>query len=243
MKNIKKYSLKPITSFFICYFLLIIIGCASISVEKEKEAALYFNLGLSFLNEGNYQMAYIQFQKAYGIEPRNKEILNSLGLIYLHFGDLEKSKKLFLDAITIDDSFSIAHNNLGIVYTRMLNWHDAIRHFKKALSNPLYQNPESAYFNLGNAYYKLGKYHLSIDSYNNAIKRAPNFVPAYYGLSLAYNKIGKYGDASEMLTKALDMDPTYKGDKIKFVQEIKKQYLKSDKENEDLADYLEIINY
>ncbi len=243
MEKIKKYRFKlKILIFFIGCFLFI-SGCASVSEKKVKEADLYFNLGLSYLNEGNYQMAYLQFQKAHSIEPRNKEILNSLGLIHLHFGDLEKSKRFFLEAIMVDDSFSIAHNNLGIVYTRMSNWNEAIKHFKKALSNPMYQNPESAYFNLGNAYYKLGQYELSIIAYNDSLKRAPNFVPSYYGLSLSYNRIGRYSEASEMLTKALNMDPAYNGDKVKFIQEIRKHYLKSDNENEDLADYLEIINY
>lgn len=224
-----------------CFLLL--SGCASVKVEQQKEADLYFNLGVSYLNEGNYQMAYLQFQKAQSIEPKNKEILNSLGLIHLHFENLEKAQRFFLDAILIDGNFSTAHNNLGIVYIRMSKWNQAVEHFKKALSNPMYQNPESSYFNLGSAYYKLGQYDLAINAYRSSLKRAPVFAPPYYGLALSYNRIGRYGEASEMLTKAIELDTAYNGDKMKFIQEIKKHYLKSNDNNQDLSDYLEIINY
>lgn len=242
MKNIKIYSVKTKVLIALSCFLLL-SGCASVKVEQQKEADLYFQLGVSYLNESNYQMAYLQFQKAYSIEPKNKEILNSLGLIHLHFEDLEKSRRFFLDAILIDGDFSTAHNNIGIVYIRMSKWNEAIEHFKKALSNPMYQNPESAYLNLGTAYYKLGRYDLAIISYRDSLKRAPAFAPSYYGLALSYNKIGRYGEASEMLTRAIDIDPAYNGDRMKFIQEIKKHYLKSNNNNQDLSDYLEISNY
>jgi len=238
MTCLKKYFIPIIVgSFFLLY------SCASIPVEREREADLHFKLGVSYLNESNYQMAYLHFQNAYKIEPKNKELLNSLGLIYLHFEDFEKARKFFLDAISIDRNFSIAHNNLGIVYIRISKWDEAIEHFKKALTNPLYQNPESAYFNLGSAYYRHGQYELASAAYKNSIKRAPEFAPSYYGLALCYNKTGRYGEASEMLSTAIEIDPAYNGDTLKFINEIRKQYLKSDSNAPDLADYLEIINY
>lgn len=242
MKNIRMYFTTTKILILVSCFLLL-FGCASIKPEQQKDADMFFKLGVSYLNEGNYQMAYLQFQKAYSIEPNNKEILNSLGLIHLHFGDLEKSARFFLDAILVDRNFSTAHNNLGIVYIRMSKWNEAIEQFKKALANPMYENPESAYFNLGNGYYRLGQYDLSIIAYKNSLKRAPKFLHSYYGLALCYNKIGRYGEASEMLATAIEIDPVYNGDKIKFIEDIKRHYLKSDGENEDLADYLEIINY
>ncbi|MCX7913126.1 MAG: tetratricopeptide repeat protein [Thermodesulfovibrionales bacterium] len=198
-------------------------------------------LGLSYLNENNYQMAYIQFQKAYGIEPKNKDVLNSLGLIYLYFGDFEKAKRYFNEAIQIDTNFSAAYNNLGTLYARMSKWDEAIEYFKRALSNPLYENPENAYFNLGNAYYRVGKYELSITAYLSSLKRDSSFTPSLYGLALAYNRLGRYGDAAEMLSKAIALDPRYSGDKMKFIKDIRNQYIKSG--DQDLADYLDIINY
>lgn len=236
MKNIWKCFIGGL-----CFLLL--FGCASAPVEQQRDADLHFSLGLSYLNEGNYQMAYIQFQTANRLDPRNKYILHCLGIVYLHFENLEKSKKYLLDAISLDENFSEALNNLGIVYMKTGKLDEAIEHFKKALSNPLYQNPESAYFNLGTAYYRLGKYELAITTLRDAIKRAPGFAPLYYRLALSYNKVGRYGDAAEMLTLAIEKDSIYNGDKEKFIQEIKRQYLKTDKEDTDLEDYLEIAAY
>ncbi len=224
-----------------CFLLL--TGCASGRMQEQKEADLSFQLGISYLNEGNYQQAYLHFQKSHSINPKNKETLNSLGLIHMHFEDLQKARGFFLDAINLDSNFSKAYNNLGIVYIKMSMWNEAIEQFKKALSNPMYQNPETAYFNLGNVYYKLGKYELAITAYKDSIKRAPSFAHPYYGLALSYNKIGRYGEASDMLTIAIEIDPAYKGDRVKFVQEIQKNYLRIENNDQDFEDYLEIINY
>lgn len=224
-------------------FLILLSGCASVSVQEQREADLFFQLGISYLNEGNYQQAYLHFQNANKIDPKNKEILNSLGLIYMHFGDLEKARKFFLDTISIDSNFSKAYNNLGIVYTRMSKWEEAIEQFKKALSNPMYQNPETAFFNLGIAYYRIGRYDSAIAAFRDSLKRATTFPHPYYGLALSYNKIGRYGEASEMLTRAIEIDPTFKGDTTKFIQEMHKKYSKIDNHDPDIEDYLEIINY
>ncbi len=236
MKNIWKHLITA--SVF-----LALLSCASAPVEQQRDFDLYFSLGLSYLNEGSYQKAYIQFQSAYKLNPKNKDVLHCLGIVYLHFDNLKESKRYLAEAISIDDGFSEAHNNLGIAYMKMDSWNEAITHFKKALTNPLYQNPESAYFNLGSVYYKTGSYELAITTLKDGLKRSPNFVPLYYRLALAYNKIGRYGDASEMLTTAVGKDSLYNGDKEKFIQEIRKQYLKSDKEDPDLVDYLEIAHY
>ncbi len=224
--------------------LLSFSGCATISIEQEKEAEFHYKMGISYLNEGNIQLAYVQFQKAYQINPDNKDVLHSLGLVYFQIEEYDRAKEFYLKALSIDPMFSEVHNNLGILYLRLNQLNEAERSFKMALTNPLYQTPEKAYYNLGNTYYRMGRFESSVDSFTDALRRSPSFYPAYYGLALAYNKIGRYGESSIAITKAIEMDPSYKGNRSKLIEDIKKRLIiAKDEERSDLMDYLEILRY
>ena len=71
-----------------------------------------------------------------------------------------------------------------------------------------------------------------------------DFYPSYYGLALCYNAKGRYGDASLAITKAIEMDPLYKGTKSKAMSDLSQRKLNARGEDEkDIADYLDILKY
>lgn len=229
----------------LCFTLLaFLVGCATVPVEERKEVEFHYKMGISHLNEGNIQMAFVELQKAYQLNPDNKETLNSLGLVYLQLEELEKAKDLFLRAVSIDPVFSEAYNNLGVTYSKRRQWTEAIDAFKRALSNPLYRMPETAFYNLGMSYYRVGQYEPAINAFKDSIKRAPLFPLPHYGLALAYNRQNRYGDAAAIIARAIEIDPAYKGDRKKFIEDIKQMLLTAKGEEEmDARDYLEIMRY
>lgn len=220
-------------------------SCATASIEDTQKATAHFKLGVSYLNENNVQPAFIEFRKAYDLNPEDKEVLNAIGIIYLlKFEDFPKAIDFFQKAISVEPNFSEAHNNLGVAYEKSRKFNEAIESYKKALSNLLYRTPEMAYNNLGRIYYRLGKYDEAINAYKEALKRMTDFYPSYYGLALCYNAKGRYGDASLAITKAIEMDPFYKGSKSKAVNDLSQKKLNARGEEEkDIADYLEILKY
>ena len=219
-------------------------GCATSSTDRSKEAELFYQMGVSYFNEGQVQAAYVQLQKALQIEPKDKGILNSIGLVHLALEEYGEAAEFFERAVALDPGFSDGFNNLGVSYMKLKRWEDAMIAFRKALSNPLYQTPERAYYNLGMCLYRSGEYEQAVTAFRNAARRAPLFPLPYYGLALSFNKMGRYGDASLAMAKALEADPSYKGDRKKFVEEMKQKLLSLDAEDEaDLRDYLEIVKY
>lgn len=229
----------------ICLLMLIFVCSCATSTENTQKAIAHYKLGVSYLNENNIQPAFIEFQKAYELNPDDKEVLNAIGYIYLlKFEDFPKAVDFFQKAVKVDRDFSDAYNNLGLAYEKAGRFNDAIDSYKKALSNLIYRTPEKAYYNLGMIYYRLGKYDEAIDVHKEAIKRAADFYPSYYGLALCYNAKGKYGDASAVITKAIEIDPLYKGDKNKAISDFKQKKLKKKGDEEkDIGDYLEILKY
>ncbi len=245
MKN-KIYSLLhlSITPFLMLLLFIAFSGCATVSVEEQKEADFHYKMGIAHLTEGNVQAAFVELQKAFQLNPDNKDVLNGLGLVYLQFGEFGHAKKFFLKAVSIDSEFSDAHHNLGVTYINVRQWGAAIDSFKRALANPLYQTPEKSYYLLGISYYRSGQFDLAINAFKDSIRRSPRFNLPYYGLALSYNKTGRYGDAAMIIARAIEADPAYGGNRERFIDDVKQKILTARGEEEtDLRDYLEIMNY
>jgi type IV pilus assembly protein PilF len=219
-------------------------GCAGVSVDRQKEADYPYSLGGAAMGQGDIQRAYVELQKGLQLDPHHKEILNSLGLVYLQLGEYSKAREYFQRAISEDPEFSDAYNNLGVAYTKTGEWQKAIESFKKALRNPVYRTAERAYYNIGMVYYRLNDFNASIEALRDSMKRSPMYAAPYYGLALAYNKAGRYGDAADALAKAIEIDTLYRGDKAKFAEEMRqKANASTGEERKDFSSYLEILHY
>ncbi|MEW6214162.1 MAG: tetratricopeptide repeat protein, partial [Nitrospirota bacterium] len=228
-------------------FLIIFISSCAITGTGEniQKAKAYYQLGLSYLNDNNIQPAFVEFQKALELDPNNKEILNMIGIIYLlNLENYPEAIKYFQRALRIDKNFSEASNNLGIAYEKAGRFNEAIESYKIALSNPLYRNAEKAFNSLGRVYYRVKRYNDAIDAYKEAIKRFPDFHLPYYGLALCYNAMGQYGDAATAITRAIELDPLYKGNREKAIEDFKnKKLMAKGEEEKDIIDYIETLKY
>jgi type IV pilus biogenesis/stability protein PilW len=234
----------------VIFFLFVFVtACASTNssdtVDKSDKATAHYKIGRSYYNEGKFQQAYIEFQKALDFNPKDKEVLNGIGIIQLvQFEDFEKAIEYFKRALKVDKKFSEAWNNLGVAYEKMGKTDEAIASYEKALSNPMYPNPEKAYNNLGRIYYRAGQYDKAIDSFKAALRRINDYYPSFYLLALCYNAKGFYGDAATALNRAIELDPRYRGNREKALLDFENERLiaQGDKVR-DLLDYIEILRY
>lgn len=225
---------------------IVLLACASTGTEERvREATAHYQLGISYLNDNNIQPAFVEFQKALEINPRDKEVLNAIGLIYfLKLEDYPRSIEYFQRALAADRNFSEASNNLGLALEKTGKIDEAIKAYRAALENPLYRNAQKAFHNLGRAQYRMKRYGDAVDSYKEAIRRSSDFHLSYYGLALCYNSLGRYADAAMSLQKALEFDPEYKGDREKARRDLQaRRLIARGDEEKDIADLLEILNY
>lgn len=221
---------------------VVLMSCATISEENKQKAQAHFKIGVSHLDSGNIQPAYVEFQTALSLDPNNKEIHNALGAVYLRLSDLRAAEEEFQNAVRIDPSYSDAHNNLCYVYYQLRQWDKAIESCKVALENPLYVTPEKAFYNLARAYYRRGNYDGAIKAYDDALKRFPGLYLAYYGLALCYNAKEQYGMAAEALDEGIRLDPVLKGDRERAEEVFQKRKGRGE-EPQDIRDLIEILKY
>ncbi|MBF0344212.1 MAG: tetratricopeptide repeat protein [Nitrospirae bacterium] len=224
--------------------LLLIVLSACATANKEKQLKAHYNIGVAKLNENDIQGAYVEFKRALELNPRDKESLNALGIVYLQLDDYDHAKQSLLKALEVDPKYSEAYNNLGLIYVRINQWEESVNAFENAIRNPFYSAPDKAYNNLGYSLYRLGRYEKAISAFNESIKRNESNQLPYYGLALAHNAIGHYGDASVFLMDAIKYDPNYNGNVKKAQDDFNRKRHRGNKQDEkDYTDFLEILNY
>jgi len=232
---------RALTVLFIC----ILCSCSSVSEKDTQQANAHYQLGVSYLNDNNIQPAFVELQKALELNPRDKEVHNAIGVIYLvNLEEYSKAIRHFQEALKIDKNYPEAANNLGNAYANVGDFVKAIESFRLALSNPQYKNAAMAFNNLGMVYYRLSRYEEAADAFKDSMKRYSDFPLPYYGLALTYNAKGQYGDAAFALARAVELDSAYKGNKEKAIEDFKDKKLRAKGDQEkDMADYLDIMNY
>jgi len=189
--------------------VLIVCSCATTNQETIKKASGHRDLGISYLNEGNYNQALKELQEAEKLYPDDPELQNALGLVYYAKGAITEAEKRYKIAIKLKNDYSEAHNNLGVLYLNSERLDEAIVEFNEALKNITYATPERAYMNMGWAFYKKKKYQEAKENLKKAVQIAPDFFIAHNNLGIVYRDMGDYKNAIKEFQLAIKYFPRY----------------------------------
>ncbi len=134
--------------------IVLLTACAS-SGQREhiapdaKAAELNMQLGLSYLQRGDYEIAMEKLDKALKQNPNLPSAHNTIALLYQRLGETEKAEKHFKEAVSRAPEYSEAQNNYGVFLCQQGKYEQAEKRFLKAIENPLYQSAAMAYENAG----------------------------------------------------------------------------------------------
>ena len=197
-------------AFGLCSLILLFSACASSpSTDDMKKSEARNTMGYSYLSKGQLNKAYIEFQKAIQLNPKNAESFNYLGYVSYRFKKYDEAISNYKQAISINPGYSDAINNLAVTYVEIKEWDKAINHFKAVLGNPLYSSPAGAYSNLGYVYYQKGDYLNAEKALKEALLRNPVFPMAIYIRGLVYIGTGDEDEAAVQFKKAIGILPDY----------------------------------
>ncbi len=185
----------------------IVQGCAT-PEETVKKSQGHYQEGFATLNSDK-QKAYVSFQKAIQVDPKNKEAHYGLGHLLAGQGKWAQAEEQFRTALSIDQDYSEAHTYLGQVLEVQDRWPEAVQEFRLALANPQYSTPDLARFHLGRALAHAGDFHGAMEALEDALLiNPPNVPPARTNLELGrvYYKLGFERRAKETLTKVTTLD-------------------------------------
>ncbi|MDH4237325.1 MAG: tetratricopeptide repeat protein [Nitrospira sp.] len=182
-------------------------GCAA-SEEMVTKSEGYYQEGVANLS-GDRQQAFVSFQRSVQLNPNNKKSRYALGHVYALQGKLARAEEEFRTAINIDEDYSEAHTYLGQVLANQNHWDEAIKSYRRALTNPIYSTPDLARFHLGRALAHTGDFQGAMEALEDAMTVSPpNVPPAMTQLELGrvYHKLGYTVRAREALKKVTALD-------------------------------------
>ena len=185
-------------------------GCASTKDEEVQRlrARATYEQGVSHLSDKRVSLGLASVQEAVRLDPKSPLYHNTLGVVYLHYlSKPQEAQAEFQKALELDPSYADAMTNLGVTQAQQGHWEEAVATYRKAISLPIYPNPEVAYANLGWAYLNLDKPREAEESYRTAIQLQPRFPQAYYFLGVVLDRQGRKDEARAAFRAARDLDP------------------------------------
>jgi tetratricopeptide (TPR) repeat protein len=192
-------------------FVIWITGCATTPWDQEQ-ADLHLKIGIAHVHADNYTSALKELLQAEKLGKPNAQVHYLLGVSYYYGKGLnELAISEVKKAVSIDPNYSEAYNFLGVIYSGMGKWDQAIEAFEKALSNILYDTPAFAHYNMGWAYYRKGDYASAQQQYQLAVanKVDPILLPILeknWGIVL-YSQ-GQTVEALKHLQKSVGLVPS-----------------------------------
>ena len=150
------------------------------SQEQSKNAELYIKEIINLFQNGLVKEALTKSENLIKKEQDLPFLLNLNGIININLNNWDKAKISLNKAISLNQGYVEAYNNLGIVYNNLGNLEEAIKNF--SMSVKLKNNYSNGYNNLGSAYDDLEQNELAIENYSKALEFDSNHVDAQRNL-------------------------------------------------------------
>lgn len=193
---------------FALIILLALTGCVTTghTVDKSKMAEGYYTKGRAYLEQKNYELASVEFNRSLQYDSNYNRSYYGLGYINDAQGKFDEAVKYYKMAIDKDPDYSEAYNALGVVYSKQRKWKEAVQALNKALANKLYTTPHIPYLNLGDLYMEQKEYEKAAEAYRES-KRFVNIEWTIIKLGTALLEAGKVKEAISEFQEGTGLAP------------------------------------
>jgi tetratricopeptide (TPR) repeat protein len=173
--------------------------------EQFLDAYSFLRAGMANERTGNYPAAVKAYERGLAVEPRNVELLNSLGFALFQQGKSKEAVAALEKALEVDPKHWKAHNNLALAAIDIGELEVAEAHYRESLAI----KPQPAIYNdLGFVLEREGLHEEAVEAYRKAVKLDPDSASANYNLGSFLARSGKFAEAERHLRAAIEADPT-----------------------------------
>jgi tetratricopeptide (TPR) repeat protein len=174
--------------------------------DNPADPKTYYSKGNELFEQGEYEKAIENYNKALLLNPAFSECYFNKGLCYYNLKNFDQSIAEYTKALEFDPQNPIIYNNRGDAYYRKQDFQNAILDYDKAIS--LNKEYLKAYYNRGLAYACLEEYDKAVEDFSKVIEINPEFADAYHVRGLAYEFLNKFDEAIKDFEKALSLNPS-----------------------------------
>jgi len=196
-----------------CYYALGQYDQALTFINRSMDIKLnptyeeYNSRGLMYAAKGNYEKAFIDYNKAIQLKPNAFSAYYNRGTTYAIKGEYDKAFPDYAKAIKLKPDSAETYNNRGIAYSARGDYNRAILDFGEVIKrDPAWVY---AYSNRAKAYCDQGDYYKAIGDYTKAIDLKPNDAKFYYSRGTVYSKNGNHEQAVSDITNAIRLNPDF----------------------------------
>lgn len=172
-------------------------------------AKLHTELGSLYFQDGNLIVALEELTMAVSINPNYAQAYSTRGLVLYYIQELGSADKDFRKALELDPKDPEISNNYGWFLCQIGREKESIDYFQRAIKNPLYQTPETAYLNAAACYIKLDDLAAAEDYLGKTLRFNRDNPQALYHLAVISYKQGNYDAAKKRLLDVVHLtDPS-----------------------------------
>lgn len=168
-------------------FLALACGQARAGEVEDRdaiaEAFIHWRNGNALHLAGRYEQAAERFQQSIDAYP-TAEGHTFLGWSLSELGRLEDAIAECKKAISLDSDYGNPYNDIGVYLIQLGRPEEAVPWLHKAIAAKRYCCYEFAHANLGRVLLSQGKIDAAKRSFERALSRNPEYVPAIAGLEL-----------------------------------------------------------
>ena len=128
---------------------------------------------------------------------RNPQELFSEGETALRNGDLSQAERAFRRVLALNPKVAGAYANLGVIYMRHKQWHQALEMLRTA--ERLAPTVSGVRLNIGLVYYRQNDFRSAIEPFETVVRDQPDSGQGRYLLGLCYFFMERWADAAKML--------------------------------------------
>jgi len=191
--------------------LLLLGGCASQSSsnlpdvpDPNRAASLNAELGLNFMQQGQYHQAMIRLKRALRYNPRSVAANHYMGELDRQLKQYDEAGKYFRRALRYaprDQSNAMIHNNYGIYLCEVKRYGEAEKQFLDVVKDPVYPGRAQTYENLGLCLQREPAPKKAAFYFRQALKINPKRPKSLMGLATINYDEGHYSEALTYLKR------------------------------------------
>lgn len=169
---------------------LLLSGCSSsqpvdpdAKTDARKAAESNMQLGLEYMNRGQYEVALGKLKKAVYADPTYAPGHTVLAVLYERIGEFELAGKYYQLAVEADPTSGDANNNYAVYLCKTDQQQLATAYFLKALDDPFYSSPAAALANAGSCAMNNDQLDDADTYLRSALKYSPKFPDALLSMA------------------------------------------------------------
>ena len=171
------------------------------TIERNKFFTdAHNNLGVIYLNRGDYDQALKYFKNAVDIDPGYKVGYMNQGVVYERKGQYHDAVEMYKAVLEKYPKYSLGLRNLGIGYRQLKEYDKALDAFEKAIK--VDKKDFKAWSEKAYIYLLKGEYNTAIKYYKDSLKLNNTYRYTLANLGYCYSQLGKYKQAIPYLENA-----------------------------------------